>query len=136
MENILCRLLTGLENLICYLLTELDAWWWPVLAALAALAAMSAMQLNRNLIRVTRGYGDNIHDEFILDLGPEWSRRMNPPYMWGFLGDYYIIRELGNRSPWPGLCSPVAFLAIAAAFLADTAIMAIRGLMWFMTPAC
>lgn len=133
MENFICRLLTGLENLICYLLTELDGWWWPVLAALAA---MSAIQLNRHLIRVTRGYGDNIHDEFILDLGPEWSRRMNPPYLWGFLGDYYIIRELGNRSPWPGLCSLVAFFAISAAFLADSAIMAIRGLMWIMSPAC
>lgn len=97
---------------------------------------MSAIQLNRHLIRVTRGYGDNIHDEIILDLGLKWSKRMYPPYLWGFLGDFYIIRELGNSSPWPGLCSLVAFFAISAAFLADTAIMAIRGLMWIMYPAC
>lgn len=133
MENLICRPLTGIEILICHLLTELDGWWWPVLAALAV---MSAIQLNRHLIRVTRGYGDNIHDDFILDLGPKWTRRMNFPDLWGFLGDYYIIQERGNRSPWPGLCSLVAFLAISAAFLADSAIMAIRGLMWFMSPAC
>lgn len=130
MENAICRLLSGTENLICYLLTELDAWWWPVLAALTV---MSAIQLNRNLIRVTRGYGDNIHDEFILDLGPKWSRRMNPPYLWGYLGDYYIIQEKGNRSPWPGLLSFVEFLAISAAFLADTVVMAIRGIMRIMS---
>lgn len=129
MENTICRLLSGIENLICYLLTELDAWWWPVLAALTI---MSAIQLNRHIIRVTRGYGDNIHDEFILDLGPKWTRRMNFPDLWEFLGDYYIIQEKGNRSPWPGLLSFVEFLAIAAAFLADTAIMAIRGIMRIM----
>ncbi len=129
MENIVCRLLTGTENLICYLLTELDAWWWPVLAVLTI---MSAIQLDRHLIRVTRGYGDNIHDDFILDLGPKWTRRMNFPDLWDFLGDYYIIQERGNRSPWPGLLSFVEFLAISAAFLADTAIMAIRGIMRIM----
>lgn len=129
MENLICYLLAGIENLICYLLTELDAWWWPVLAALSI---MSAIQLNRHIIRATGGYGDSIHEERILDLGPKWSRRMNPPDMWGFLGDYYIIQERGNRSPWPGLLSFVEFLAIAAAFLADTAIMAIRGIMRIM----
>lgn len=118
-----------IENLICYLLTELDSWWWPVLAALTI---MSAIQLNRHIIRVTRGYGDNIHEEFMLDLGPKWSRRMNPQDMWGFLGDYYIIQERGNRSPWPGLLSVVEFLAISAAFLADTAIMAMRAIMRIM----
>lgn len=129
MENFLCRLLTGIENLICYLLTELGAWWWPVLAALTV---MTAIQLNRHIIRVTRGYGDNLHEEFILDLGPEWTKRTNPPNLWEFLGDYYIIQEKGNRSPWPGLLSFVEFLIIAAAFLADTVIMAIRGIMWIM----
>lgn len=130
MENFLCRLLTGIENLTCYLLTELGAWWWPVLAALTV---MTAIQLDRHLIRVTRGYGDNLHEEFILDLGPKWTRRMNFPDLWGFLGDYYIIQEKGNRSPWPGLLSFVEFLAISAAFLADTAIMAIRGIMRIMS---
>lgn len=130
METLICRLLTGTENLACYLLTELGAWWWPVLAALTV---MSAIQLNRHIIRVTRGYGDNIHDDFILDLGPKWTRRMNFPDLWEFLGDYYIIQEKGNRSPWPGLLSFVEFLIIAAAFLADTAIMAIRGIMRIMS---
>lgn len=130
MENTICRLLSGIENLTCYLLTELDAWWWPVLAALTV---MSAIQLNRHIIRVTRGYGDNIHDEFILDLGPKWTRRMNFPDLWEFLGDYYIIQERGNKSPWPGLLSFVEFLAISAAFLADTVIMAIRAIMRIMT---
>ena len=119
-----------MENLICFLLTELDAWWWPVLAVLTV---MSAIQLNRHLIRVTRGYGDSIHEELILDLGPKWSRRMNFPDLWDFLGDYYIIQERGNRSPLPGLLSLAEFLAIAAAFLADTVIMAIRGIMRIMS---
>lgn len=130
METLICRLLSGIENLTCYLLTELDAWWWPVLAALAV---MSAIQLNRHIIRVTRGYGDNLHEEFILDLGPKWTRRMNFPDLWEFLGDYYIIQEKGNRSPWPGLLSFVEFLIIAAAFLADTAIMDIRAIMRIMS---
>lgn len=129
MDNILCRLFAGIENLICYFLTELGAWWWPVLAALTI---MTAIQLNRHIIRVTRGYGDNLHEEFILDLGPKWTRRMNFPDLWGFLGDYYIIQERGNRSPLPGLLSLAEFLAIAAAFLADTVIMAIRGIMRIM----
>lgn len=129
MENFLCRLFAGIENLICYLLTELGAWWWPVLAALTV---MSAIQLNRHIIRVARGYGDNLHEEFILDLGPKWTKNTNPRDLWEFLGDYYIIQEKGNRSPWPGLLSFVEFLAIAAAFLADTVIMAIRGIMRIM----
>lgn len=41
-----------MENLICFLLTELDAWWWPILAALSI---MSAIQLNRHIIRATGG---------------------------------------------------------------------------------
>ena len=119
-----------MENLICFLLTELDAWWWPVLAALSIL---STIQLNRHIIRATGGYGDSIHDDFILDLGPKWTRRMNFPDLWGFLGDYYIIQERGNRSPLPGLLSLVEFLVISAAFLADTVIMAIRGIMRIMS---
>jgi len=75
MENFARSLLTGIENLICYLLTDLDGWWWPVLAALTV---MSAIQLNRHIIRVAGGYGDNLYDDFILDLGPKWSKRMNP----------------------------------------------------------
>lgn len=58
-----------------------------------------------------------------------------PPDLWGFLGDYYIIRELGNSSPVPALCSLAAFVVISAAFLADTAIMATRVLIWMAMPA-